>query len=225
MKIQVQNPALKKEMKAPAANHPLHPLKAGPGVGDSVSFQGVEQLAKKVPDAFHKSGVLHKILELAGSNPTFFEVAFATTLMTTIRPLTVLAVPGAKKEDKQYAAVKSICSAVSSFALTALLYIPLAAVMKNLGNGKLPGFPFPKDSNQFKAFNHYFNYGSRFILAPLEAMILFKMIPPIMNKLFPNRKKSGKFDPPPGPFAGKLNQDQERLLAEFQAKYGKGVSA
>jgi hypothetical protein len=224
MKIQYQNPAIKKEKTSfQGESAPAHPLKAGKPSGDAVSFTGVEQLAQKVPDAVHRSGILHKILRLAGDNPTFFEVAFATTIMTTLRPITILAVPGAKKEDKQYAAVKAVCSATAALALTALLYIPLGAVMKRLG--KSPAFPFKEGTEAFKAFNHYLNYGSKFLIAPLEAMLLFKLIPPIMHKVFPERKKSGKFDPPPKPFAAQLNGDQERLLAEFQAKYGKGVKA
>lgn len=264
------------------------------------AFTGIpEMLASKVPEGLLKSKIFHGILQTAERNASLFEAGFVLAIATTLRPMTVLSMPGAKMEDKQYAAVKAISSGTVGFVLAALLYIPMAAIMTRLGNSakfaskakealalaqkavsdpaklakaneaaqhvlkatkfikgdkavkvfdqasqalqatggaatfeaatkalneltKVAKFPFELGSKSFDAFNYMLNYGSKFIIGPLDAWILFKLIPPLMNKLFPNRKKSGKVDPPPT-WAAKMNPEQQRLLLQqFQSKVQKG---
>lgn len=267
---------------------------------NQVAFTGIpEMLASKVPESLLKSNIFHKILKTAERNASLFEAGFVLCIATSLRPLTVLSMPGAKKEDKQYAAVKAISSGLVGFCLAALLYIPMAAIMSRLGNSakfaskarealamaqkaasdpaqlakaneaaqhvlkatqyikpekaakafeqaskalqasggkatleastkalneltKVAKFPFELGSKAFDSFNYMVNYGSKFIIGPLDAFILFKLIPPLMNKLFPDRKKKGKFNPPPT-WAAKANPEQQRLLLQqFQTKVQKG---
>ena len=268
-----------------------------------VSFTGIpEKLAQKVPESLLKNSFFHKALRMVENNTSLFIASFVLVLLTTLRPLATLAVPGAKKEDKQYAAAKSITSGIINFAMSALVYIPLAMLISRLGNSakfaqqakealnlfkkaasnpeklakaqeaakhaikatkyikadktaevfkfakealehtnpekafssaqkamgelsKVCKFPYAAGSQEFKIYNYLVNYGSQFALALGNAFLIFKFIPPIVNKLFPERAKQGKFDPPPT-FAHKFNDGEQRLLLnEFKTKFMNGGQA
>lgn len=267
-----------------------------------VNFTGIpEALAAKVPEAVLKNGLFHSILNLAERNASLFDASFLLVIATTLRPVSVMAVPGAEIEDKKYAAVKAITSGLISFALACIIYIPLGRFMQRFGNRakiadeankllseamkatsksgqmakaneaaetllqsghffkpeqiekvfkhatkaltektpeatikaaqqglneltKVAKFPYRLGSKEYDSFNYMLNYGSKFLIGPFTAFMLFKSIPPMMKKVFPDRHKKGKFDPPPT-FAKQLNNNQQRLTDEFIAKLRKGVQA
>ncbi|MDD3012449.1 MAG: hypothetical protein PHC34_01955 [Candidatus Gastranaerophilales bacterium] len=182
----------------------------------SLSFSGFpEYLAEKIPEGFLKNKNLHNYLKLAENNASMFEEIITFILGVFLRPAAILAVPGAKKEDKKYPAVKSIASSLISFGLTALVYIPLARHIRKLGTtavknvSKSGSFPYKEGTKQFDSFNYLVNYGSIFIVAPLQTVLLFKAIPPLMDKLFP--KKDNK-DWSTSMF---LNNSQQELFKNF----------
>jgi hypothetical protein len=182
----------------------------------NLNFSGFpEYLANKVPEGFLKNKNLHNFLKLAENNASMFEEIITFILGAFLRPAAILTVPGAKKEDKRYPAVKSIASAIISFGLTALVYIPLARHIRKLGTtavknaSKSGSFPYKDGTEQFAAFNYLVNYGSIFIVAPLQTILLFKAIPPLMNKLFP--KKDNKS----GLASISLNNCQQGLFKDF----------
>jgi|GEM_PF-3948703 len=189
-------------------------------VNSNLSFSGFpEYLANKVPDSFLKNKGFHNFLKLAEDNATLFEDVVTLILGITLRPASILAIPGAKKEDKNYAAAKSIASVVLGFGMTALVYIPLARHMKKLGNtavknaSKSCSFPYPANSPQFASFNYLINYGSSFIAAPIQTILLFKAIPPIVNKFF--SKSSNKIDNRQT-LPDKLSKESNLLSANYQ---------
>jgi len=182
----------------------------------NLSFSGFpEYLAEKVPENFLKNKGLHNFLKLAENNASMFEEIITFILGAFLRPAAILAVPGAKKEDKEYPAVKSIASAIISFGLTALVYIPLARHIRKLGTtavknaSKSGSFPYKEGTTQFDSFNYLVNYGSIFIVAPLQTILLFKAIPPLMNKLFPKENKKGELA------SMFLNNSQKELFKDF----------
>jgi len=109
-------------------------------------------------------------------------------------------------DDRKYAAAKSMATGVVSFILTAAMYLPLAKHLERLGGkpveklGKaavkaLQDPKFPKfGTKAYDSFTYLVNYGSKLIVAPLDALALFAMIPIIINKVFPHKKKSQNAD-------------------------------
>lgn len=193
-----------------------------------------ENLAGKFSDKALQSGWFKKFLDFsvqANKNASWFEACMVLGLATTIRPVSIMGMP-AKKDDKQYAAAKSIATGIIGFAVAALIYLPLAAVMKksgeaakklletNAGKGIFPAI----GTKAYDSFNFIINYGSKFIVGPLDAMLLFKLIPPIMHKVFPERYKKKGDQPNPLPvMAANLNEDQQKVFAALMQKSGTGV--
>lgn len=210
---------------------------------NNVSFQGVidpntlkgfqkwgVKLANKIPNTFYEGKTLNYIADLAKNYPGLFEALAALGVTCTIRPVSIMALPGAKTEDKQYAAVKSIASGLVGYGLSLALYKPIGDVMKKLGKGELnhllkKPFPYKTGSAQFDTFSFVVNYGSKFILALPTAVATFKAIPWLMNKIFPNRKKKPMDNYNPPIAAAQLNDRQQVVFNSFmQLSKTKGVS-
>jgi len=150
-------------------------------------------LAEKVPEWSFASNFSKKIIGMASSNPALVEAAFVLGLSTTLRPASIMVVPGPPKDDRKYAAAKSIATGIIGFAFTAAAFIPIAAATKHLGelaknNVLKNGFP-AAGSNKYKVAEYLFNYVPRFVVAPLEAMALFAMVPPIVHKFLDKKPK------------------------------------
>ena len=263
---------------------------------DQLAFKGfAEYAAKKVPQKMLASPFFHSVLKLAEKNASLFEAAFVLLIAGVARPATIMSIPGAKREDKEYAAVKAVATALVGFSLAAILYMPMANIISRLGHSaryagkakealdlakaavsdpekikfskqaaekiieatrymnpdktmtifdkavkallatgpkgsykiaehtlgelnKIAKFPYAVGTKAFDSYNYLLNYGSKVIVGPIDAWILFKLIPPIMHKLFPERAKKNKFDPPPT-FAKPINNNEQRaLLQQFQQK-------
>ncbi|MEW5822186.1 MAG: hypothetical protein AB1782_18470 [Cyanobacteriota bacterium] len=178
------------------------------------------KLADKIPGSFYNGSFLNYVATQAKNYPGLFEALTALGVTSTIRPATILIVPGAKKEDKQYAAVKSIASGVIGYVISYIAFKPLGDVIEKLGKGaydhllKKP-FPFKAGTPQFATFSFIVNYGTKFLIAIPYAMATFQMIPWLMNKLFPNRKKKpmDHYNPPIA--AANLNERQQEVYGAF----------
>lgn len=177
-------------------------------------------LSQKVPKNFYNSKFLDYIARMAKDYPGLFEALTALGVTCTIRPITIMAMPGAKQEDKQYAAVKSVASGIVGYGLSLLAFKPLGDIVKKLGEGgydhilKHP-FPYKYGTPQFNTFSFITNYGAKFLLALPMAIATFKLIPVMMDKLFPNRNKK-PIDNYNAPIAAaNLNDGQKLALNNF----------
>lgn len=140
-----------------------------------------------------KNKLAKKMLDLASSNPHTFNLTIMAIIGITIRPATILVCPGAKKEDKQYAAGKSVISSAITTITQVALCIPLAKSIEKLAKAAekhpekiaVPKFKSPK----FEAYNYLVNNGFAVILTVISSMIMAKAVTKIMNKLLPNDKK------------------------------------
>ena len=152
-----------------------------------------KKLANKVPEKFFASNFAKKMINMAEHNASLFESTFVLALCSTLRPITVMATPGAPVEDRKYAAAKSVATGIIGFALTAAVFIPIAAATKNLGKlakeGILKnGFP-AANSAKYKVVEYVTSYVPRFVVAPLEAMALFALVPPIVHKFLDKKPR------------------------------------
>lgn len=260
MNINTLQPGVLSPKKNDGAGFEASPKKfllANTSSGDQVSFNGISNknsnvsfgmaldpsklkgfqkwgyaLAQKVPKNFYNSGTLNYVAKLAKDYPGLFEGLTALGVTCTIRPLTILTMPGAKKEDKQYAAVKSIASGILGYIESLIIFKPLGDIVKKLGQGQYDKFlkkpfPFKYGTPQFNTFSFIVNYGSKFIAAIPFAILTFKLIPVMMEKLFPNRKKKplDNYNPPIA--AAKLSDEQQAVFDRFMqlsTKDGKGVA-
>jgi hypothetical protein len=167
------------------------------------NFSGIpEKLAQSIPDKFLKNKNVHSFCEMAEKNASLFDVSFALIMGTTLGAGGILASPFNKKEDKQYMASQLIMNCLVSFALSLVVYLPLSKSMAKLGQSALKqasksnSFPYKAGSKEYDSFNYLVNYGSRFIIAPIQSFLIIKGITPLFENIFQtdaakNTKKQG----------------------------------
>lgn len=167
--------------------------------GNRANFSGMpEKLAQSVPDALLKSKSIHGFCKMAEKNASLFDVSFALIMGATIGTGGIMALPKQKKEDRQYMSTLLILNCLATFLLSLALYIPLSKSIAKLGQNALKnastkgGFPYKEGSKEYDSYNYIINYGSRFILAPLQALMIVKGITPIYKKLFQQNDGGGK---------------------------------
>jgi len=158
---------------------------------NSTNFSGApEKLAQSVPDNFLKSKSIHSFCKMAEKNASLFDVSFALIMGTTLGAGGILASPINKKEDKQYMASQLIMNCLVSFGLSLAVYLPLSKSMAKLGQSALKNasknakFPYKTGTKEYDSFNYLVNYGSRFIIAPIQSYLIIKGITPLFKKLF-----------------------------------------
>ena len=155
----------------------------------------------------YKSNLFKKSLEFASDNGALFAAGIALFTTTILRPITIFATPGVKKENKEYASAKSISSGVIGFGIMAALSTPIAtaikkinsnpakylkeATIKNLSEGKNL-----LTSQKYKFSTQLFKLGTDFVTAIPKAVLTCALIPPIMLCLFPKKQKEAKYQTP-----------------------------
>jgi len=163
--------------------------------GEKTNFTGNVNGTDKAIDSFLMSKGGQKILKFASLNPTFFSLALMTALATTLRPATIMVVPGAKKEDKKYAAMKSIISASITLVTQGLIFYPLGKAMEKAGEKakNAPNstkFPHPIKTPKFQAFNYFTNNGVAFFTMIAASLVMVKVVAKVMNKIMPSKRPS-----------------------------------
>ena len=73
-----------------------------------------------------------KVLNLVNENEALFENLINIVLAGILKPICVLAMPGAEEEDKQAAATKNIVGAITSFFLSTLILTPVSKGVKKV---------------------------------------------------------------------------------------------
>lgn len=142
------------------------------------------------------SKTAQSVFKFASNNPFGFSVLTLATTCIIFRPLTIMALPGQKKEDKQYLAVKSIVASTVANSGRILLLLPLAKALEYVGkkakeNPKIVKFP-AADSLKFNAFNFAVNNGFAVVLSIGTAAVMTKLIPKVMAKILPQPEQKKK---------------------------------
>lgn len=146
---------------------------------DNISFTGKEKIvrttAEMVKDfskeAIHKGAVqdipawadkmggakwFSGVLDSVNKNEAFYEAVTALVVAGILKPVCVLAMPGAEMEDKQMSATKNAVSAFIGFGLSNLILSPFSSgvnkVMKSLDSGNPT--KYIKDMNYVNALNN-----------------------------------------------------------------------
>lgn len=159
------------------------------------SFEG-RLPASKSPfiDSILGSKLAQKTFKLASLNPHTFNLTIMAAMGIFIRPVSIMLVPGAKKEDKQYAAGKSVVSSTITTVTHMALCIPLAKSIEKLAikAEKHPNMiKFPTiNSPKFEAFNYLVNNGFAVILTLASSALMAEAVTKIMHKLVPEEDES-----------------------------------
>lgn len=160
----------------------------------SIGFEGNLAVKNETADKILNSNLAKSIFNMAGRNPHLLQVLTTGVLGLSLRPLTLLAVPGAEKEDKQYVAVKSVIGTALLLASQLLITIPLDKSLKTVIEfaKQNPTSKFNQYSpKQLKAYSFLVSnaVGLALTLAT-SSYLTVKLTTKIMNKIFP--RKSSK---------------------------------
>lgn len=184
-----------------------------------ISFGGnLPAKNSRMIDSILKSESAQWIFKLADKNPHNFNIVVMALIGVLLRPATILITPGAKKEDKQYAAGKSIIGSIIGPAIHVGPFIILANAINKLGKEaeKNPKIKFPKiNTKEFEAFNYIVNNGTAFILSLLLALSVAKATAKIMNIVFPEKKEK---NPGENIYNMKMSNSAERTFKDFLHK-------
>lgn len=180
----------------------LKNLKQG-SVKDAIAILQTE----KNPGFIFKNRKLFKGLEMASDSQIVFSMLYALGLTCFLRPATIVALPGQKKnkDDKKYAAAHSIASGVIGYVISLAVSSPIATAIKKIGKNpkiyldndkaKYLGDMESKSFRSEKAFNRakkLVNMVPETILAVPKAVVTIAMIPVILKYVFHMEKKPSK---------------------------------
>ena len=94
-------------------------------------FKGVKDAPQWAVN-FIKSDKVNHALKLVKDNEALFENIITIFLAGLLKPICVLAMPGAEEEDKQMAATKNFVAAVTGFVLSSLILTPISKSVKKV---------------------------------------------------------------------------------------------
>ncbi len=159
------------------------------------------------------SDFFNKALLLVKENEALFENIITIFLAGLLKPICVLAMPGAEEEDKQVAATKNFVGAVTSFVLSALILTPVSKGVKRVVADlpkyiKKPKYRKLIDPSEFgddfvmiskngkklmagdlaDAFSTFYKKVADLGITPTKAAITIAFMPHLLNVLFGKRK-------------------------------------
>ncbi len=173
---------------------------------DSVSFSGNAPKKdfwtrlgenKKIKE-FIKSKRFDNILKKA-NDLAWTESLIMFGIAVTIKPFTIMALPGAKEEDKKYAATKALLGGVVDFGIATAFILPVTKTLEHF-NKKIKENPaiitdkvkYLKNEKNLKNFKKITEYGPKFLLVPVRSLLTIALIPPTLKYLFPDEAQKLK---------------------------------
>lgn len=166
----------------------------------SATFRANLKGSEGVIDSCLKNKTLQKVFEFANLSPFGFTVLSMATTCIVMRPPVILAMPGAKKEDKQYMAGKSIIASLLANSSRIAFCLPLMLAIKNLGqkariakNPEKIGFP-AIETPKFDALNFAINSVFALALGVVTSFAMVGVVAKAMDKFtkWQNKKELKK---------------------------------
>lgn len=179
------------------------------GVREYKSIKAPGRFAHKIID----SDFFNNALKLVKENEAKFENIITIFLAGLLKPICVLAMPGAEEEDKQMAATKNFVAAVTGFALSMVILTPVSKAVKEV-TGNLPKYikdpkyrklidpkefgdslvATMKDGKKLMAgdladsYSTFYKKVADLAITPTKAAITIAFMPHLLNLLFGKRK-------------------------------------
>lgn len=145
-----------------------------------------------------------KGLEFASDNGALFVATTSLVLSTIARPIAIMSTPNTDKENRKYAAAKSLASSAVGYFLMLVASLPLAKSIKNINknpskylkNETIKVLKSNKDSleksSKYKFATQLFKLGLGFIIAVPKSIMTCAMIPTVMEKIFGKNIKNNE---------------------------------
>ena len=168
-------------------------MKISANTNQNINFKGV-----------YNSVFLKKGLEFASKNGYLFSTTVSLALSMIARPAAIMATPKTDRENKKYACAKSIASGAVGYLITLFASSPVARAIgfidenpgkylkqktiENLKNGAKT----LEKSQRYKFAAQLFKLGLGMVVVVPKSALTCALIPPIMEKIFPDRKKTKK---------------------------------
>lgn len=165
----------------------------------SIGFEGNLPVKKSSSlDKIINNSFAQELFKLAQKNPHVFNLINLSIFGMALRPATVLAVPGAEKEDKQYVAAKSLIGTALIVVSELIVCIPLGKSIEKLGKAAEtnPKILFPKiNSPKYDAYNFFISHAVGLVLTlALSSFLTVRLTTKIMNKLFQQKNSNANKD-------------------------------
>lgn len=178
-------------------------------------FKGVKN-APEWAVKFLKSQKVNNALKLVKDNEALFENIITIFLAGLLKPICVLAMPGAEEEDKQMAATKNFVAAVTGFVLSSIILTPISKsvkkVTKNMAKFKInPEYAKlidpkwedivvgkTKDGKDIMggyladAYSTFYKKVADLAITPTKAAITIAFMPYLLNFLFGKKNAAKK---------------------------------
>lgn len=146
--------------------------------------------------AIYNSKILKKGLEFAADNSALFVATTSLVLSTAARPLAILSTPKTDKENKKYAAAKSLASSAVGYLVMLAAATPLAKSIKKID--KNPSKYLKSEtiktlqageqnllkSKKYGFATQLFKLGLGFLIAVPKSILTCALIPSFMEKIF-----------------------------------------
>lgn len=197
---------------------------------DEISFTGDPKLVQKlatsvleknaeIPNWAQKMGGAEwfkKVLKSVDKNEAAYEALIALVVAGVMKPMCVLAMPGAEREDKEMAATKNAVSAGIGFILSNLILGPCSNAVNRITKSfeTIDPTKYVKDQNYINAltdealvgtakstlgdsFKSSFKKFPDLGVSPLKAGVTIALTPMVLNLLFKKdkKKKEAKMKP------------------------------
>ena len=144
----------------------------------------------------YNNKILKKGLEFAADNSALFVATTSLVLSTVARPLAILSTPKTDKENKKYAAAKSLASSAVGYLIMLGASVPLAKSIKKIDENPSKylktetiktlqaGEKTLLKSKRYNFATQLFKLGLGFVIAAPKSILTCALIPPFMQKIF-----------------------------------------
>ena len=155
----------------------------------------------------YNSKIIKKGLEFAADNSALFVATTSLALSTIARPLAILSTPKTDKENKKYAASKSLASSAAGYLIMLLASVPLAKSIKKIDENPSKylksetiktlqaGEKTLRKSKRYNFATQLFKLGLGFVIAAPKSILTCVLIPPFMKKIFKNNEPKNSKEP------------------------------
>lgn len=163
------------------------------------AFPAVEK-----PHKIYTSNWVHGALLSAEKNNVAFSAAFALLLTCLVRPASIMALPGGKKnkDDKKYASAHSIASGIIGYIISTAVSTPLAKAVKKVLENPVEYAPL-RNGAYFEASKKASEVADAWLLRSVDVLmavpkgiITIALIPIILKYVFGWEKKNPNKDNP-----------------------------
>lgn len=181
-----------------------------------MNIQSINKTGSNFTTKLLSNKYILKGLDKISEHSTSFAAGTSLVLSSTLRPLAIFSTPDVEKENKQYAAVNSICSGLIKFGLVAAVSLPIEYAIKQIDknpakflnrktiNNLSENAKTLAQSRSYRFITQMFKLGTGLLTAVPKSMLTIALIPILMDKLFPETTSKKQAEQP-------LKQKNEKI--------------